>query len=176
MSNYAYFPALNTTAKKYVVQIVSCSAGGCTDNDDVEFDLVDLVKSHKSKKTLNFTTFWCKLIKLFIVSAQNEYIKVSILSSFMLLAIVFSILIIIKNQRDKRRHNKELVSKETLLHEMTRLYEKDDMEIDPATVDLNENLGEGAFGVVRKGVLKPSNTSVAVKMLKGIHYYSFFCN
>lgn len=86
----------------------------------------------------------------------------------MLLAIVFSIVVLIKNQRDKRRHNKELISKEILLRQMRQLYGKDDMEIDPATVNLNENLGEGAFGIVKKGILKPSNRPVAVKMLKCI--------
>lgn len=41
------------------------------------------------------------------------------------------------------------------------------MEIEPSNVELYELLGEGAFGIVRKGLLKPTNKPIAVKMLKG---------
>lgn len=44
---------------------------------------------------------------------------------------------------------------------------KDEMEIEPSNVELHELLGEGAFGIVRKAVLKPNNREIAVKMLKG---------
>lgn len=61
-----------------------------------------------------------------------------------------------------------MYSKELYLRKITQAYDKDEMEINPINVELYEVLGEGAFGIVRKGVLKPSNTPIAVKMLKGL--------
>lgn len=53
------------------------------------------------------------------------------------------------------------------LRKFKQSHNKDEMEIEPANVELYEILGEGAFGIVRKGILRPTNKSIAVKMLKG---------
>lgn len=53
------------------------------------------------------------------------------------------------------------------LREMAQTHNKDEMEIDPSNIKLLEVLGEGAFGIVRKGILLPTNQFVAAKMLKG---------
>lgn len=50
---------------------------------------------------------------------------------------------------------------------MARSHNKDVMEVDPVNVKLQEKLGEGAFGIVKRGILLPKNQFVAVKMLKG---------
>lgn len=42
-----------------------------------------------------------------------------------------------------------------------------EMEVDRKSIVLCETLGEGAFGVVRRGALLPHKIDVAVKMLKG---------
>lgn len=47
----------------------------------------------------------------------------------------------------------------------------DELEIDGEHLKLHDLLGEGAFGLVRKGILHPPEQSplqVAVKMLKGL--------
>lgn len=59
------------------------------------------------------------------------------------------------------------------LRKLIQSHNKDEMEIEPANVELYEILGEGAFGIVRKGVLKPANTPIAVKMLKGKYFIIF---
>lgn len=53
---------------------------------------------------------------------------------------------------------------------------EDDMEISMDQIELLDILGEGAFGLVRKGILiRPLETyqQVAVKMLKGKLVYCF---
>ncbi|CAH2089735.1 unnamed protein product [Euphydryas editha] len=44
---------------------------------------------------------------------------------------------------------------------------EDQWEVRPERLLLHEVIGEGAFGVVRRGTFAPSNKDVAVKMLKG---------
>ncbi|XP_045452717.1 tyrosine-protein kinase receptor torso-like [Melitaea cinxia] len=44
---------------------------------------------------------------------------------------------------------------------------EDQWEVRPERLLLHEVIGEGAFGVVRRGTFAPSNKEVAVKMLKG---------
>lgn len=57
---------------------------------------------------------------------------------------------------------------------MIRLINKDEdeMEIKPTDVELFEEIGKGAFGIVRRGTLvrkgNQTNRAIAVKMLKGI--------
>lgn len=60
-------------------------------------------------------------------------------------------------------------TKETFRKIIQWIY-KDDMEIKPANVTLHKVLGEGAFGIVREGFLKPNNKLIAVKMLKGMNF------
>lgn len=81
-----------------------------------------------------------------------------------MLSIAF-IVIIIQNRRKKG-----IYSNEMYLNEMIQSHNKDEMEIEPANVELFEVLGEGAFGIVRKGLLKPCNKEIAVKMLKGVDW------
>lgn len=45
---------------------------------------------------------------------------------------------------------------------------EDQWEVRPERLLLHEVIGEGAFGVVRRGSFAPTNKDVAVKMLKGI--------
>lgn len=45
---------------------------------------------------------------------------------------------------------------------------EDKWEVAPDRLLLHEVIGEGAFGVVRKGILQPAGKEVGVKMLKGI--------
>lgn len=47
------------------------------------------------------------------------------------------------------------------------IHKNDKMEIKPSNVELYEILGQGAFGIVRKGMLKPTKKAVAVKMPRG---------
>lgn len=85
-----------------------------------------------------------------------------------ILSIAF-ISVVVQSRRNRLRHEKEIFSNEMYLHKMIQSHNKDEMEIEPANVDLHELLGEGAFGIVRKGVLKSTNKEIAVKMLKGLH-------
>lgn len=54
--------------------------------------------------------------------------------------------------------------------------EDDAFEVLPEKIILYEVLGEGAFGVVRKGWLPDLNREVAVKMLKGERDNNFMVN
>lgn len=63
------------------------------------------------------------------------------------------------------KRNAEDQSKEIYLRELSSVFHKDDMEVNRSQIQLYETLGEGAFGVVRKGKL--DGKDVAVKMLKG---------
>ena len=58
-------------------------------------------------------------------------------------------------------------TKEVYLRELASTYNNDEMEIDATNVRLYDVLGEGAFGVVRRGLILPVGKDVAVKMLKG---------
>lgn len=50
---------------------------------------------------------------------------------------------------------------------MAKTYNKDSMEVNANDIEIHGILGEGAFGIVKKGILKSHNKAVAVKMLKG---------
>lgn len=64
-------------------------------------------------------------------------------------------------------------SKEIYLRELASNYQKHEMEVDKRNIKMYEKLGEGAFGVVRRGALLPHNIDVAVKMLKGLRIHHF---
>lgn len=70
----------------------------------------------------------------------------------------------------------EMYSKDKDIQELIRLINKHEekMEVKPTDVELFEEIGKGAFGIVRRGILisnhlNPTNRLVAVKMLKGIY-------
>lgn len=90
------------------------------------------------------------------------------------LLIAISIILVIRYRRLKIKQN-EYMSKEIKLRELAQDFNKDQMEIDPRCIILDEDeeciLGEGAFGVVKKGLLLPQKQDVAVKMLKGLCFF-----
>lgn len=58
-------------------------------------------------------------------------------------------------------------SEEIYLRELLTVFHKDNMEVKRSQIELYETLGEGAFGIVRRGKLMPQSVDVAVKMVKG---------
>lgn len=82
-------------------------------------------------------------------------------------------MIIVKKYR-KRQHLG--MNKEIILREMARSHNKDPMEVVASDIEIQGVLGEGAFGIVKKGILKPFNKHVAVKMLKGLIFHSILFN
>lgn len=77
--------------------------------------------------------------------------------------VLFIILLIALNVK----YHPKLSAKEIFLRRMARAHKKDSMEVIPTDVEIQGVIGEGAFGIVKKGILKPFNQPVAVKMLKG---------
>lgn len=68
----------------------------------------------------------------------------------------------------KLKRNADEQSEEIYLRELLSTFHKDDnMEVNRSQIELFETLGEGAFGIVRKGKLMPQSMDVAVKMVKG---------
>lgn len=65
------------------------------------------------------------------------------------------------------KYRPKLSAKEIILRKMARSHNKDSMEVIPTDVEIQGVIGEGEFGIVKKGILKPFNKPVAVKMLKG---------
>lgn len=92
---------------------------------------------------------------------------IGVLLTFVVVLILLLITLAIQNRRNKLKHKNEMISKEMQTREMARSHNKHVMEIDLKYLELYEVLGEGAFGIVRKGIIKPFNRPVAVKMLKG---------
>lgn len=74
----------------------------------------------------------------------------------------------------KEEHLMKYQSKEVYLRELASTYNSDEMEMDAKNVRLYDVLGEGAFGVVRRGLILPGGQDVAVKMLKGITMHISF--
>lgn len=72
------------------------------------------------------------------------------------------------------KHKKNIFSDDIQLNELLQSHNNHEFEIDPANVELGEILGQGAFGIVRKGLLKPMHKAIAVKMLKGKNGNKFF--
>lgn len=98
---------------------------------------------------------------------------------WILLCVTISLVIIvvlyrrIKKKRSKDEHLMKYQTKEVYLRELASTYNSDDMEVDAQNVRLYDVLGEGAFGVVRRGLILPMGPDVAVKMLKGER--KFYC-
>lgn len=70
------------------------------------------------------------------------------------------------------KYRPKLTAKEIILRKMAQAHTKDSMEVIPTDVEIQGVIGEGAFGIVKKGILKPYNKPVAVKMLKGEDNFS----
>lgn len=114
-----------------------------------------------------FRSYFILFLKI-KVQYKRILILIAILSPFIVLLSIAFIFVLILNRRNRLRHKKEIFSKEMHLRKLIHSHNKDEMEIEPTHVELYEVLGEGAFGIVRKGFLKPTNKAIAVKMLKGI--------
>lgn len=85
----------------------------------------------------------------------------------MLLSILFVISIIFYRRLKLRRIRNKSATKENYLRETAEAFSQGEMEVDTSSILVYKILGEGAFGVVRKGFLLTKNQDVAVKMLKG---------
>ncbi|XP_055325419.1 tyrosine-protein kinase receptor torso-like isoform X2 [Sitodiplosis mosellana] len=143
--SYAFFPEVNISDIHYDVTIMAYSSGGQTLNPSVCFNL-----KHSN----------------FFIQYKRILIVIGILSPFVVLLSVSFIFVVIQNRRNRLRHKKDIFSKEMYLRKLIHSHNKDEMEIEPTNVELFEVLGEGAFGIVRKGLLKPTSKAIAVKMLK----------
>lgn len=87
--------------------------------------------------------------------------------------VLFTSTLIYASFRIHRREHQQknvICTKELQLRELAEAHKGDSMEIDLQHLKLYDILGEGAFGIVRQGILKPFNQLVAVKMLKGFFY------
>lgn len=83
---------------------------------------------------------------------------------FVLPVLVFLIILLITLNI---KYRPKLSAKEIILRQMAQAHNKDSKEVIPTDVEIHGVIGEGAFGIVKKGILKPINRPVAVKMLKG---------
>lgn len=95
---------------------------------------------------------------------------IAILLPIVVLLSISFIVVVIQNRRNRLKREKEIFTNEMDLRKTIQSHNKDEMEIEPANVELHELLGEGAFGIVRRGLLKPNHKDIAVKMLKGKTY------
>lgn len=89
---------------------------------------------------------------------------------FAIIAFILFVFAVIKIRNSQIKLAKEFFINEIQLQKIIRSHHKDKMEIDPTYVEMHELLGEGAFGIVRRGVLWPKNCEIAVKMLKGMRF------
>lgn len=107
---------------------------------------------------------------MFTLCLSGEYILTSILLAVLIPILTLLcgsfIFIVVRYRRNRLRHKKEIDSKEMELQKLIQSHSKDEMEIETTNVELYETLGEGAFGIVRRGFLKTANKAIAVKMLK----------
>lgn len=88
---------------------------------------------------------------------------------FAFIVCILFVFAVIKIRHSQLKLAKEFFVNEIQLQKIIRSHNKDKMEIDPLNVELHELLGEGAFGIVRRGILWPRNCEIAVKMLKGLN-------
>lgn len=102
-----------------------------------------------------------------LTNVHIKHVNQSIIHGF-IIAISFITLIGVLITICLMRSNKKSIKsvKEIELRELAQSYHKDVMEVKPSNIQIEEILGEGAFGIVKRGILKPSNMIVAVKMLK----------
>lgn len=109
----------------------------------------------------------------FYIDEHQTQIKIVQILVLVLLTVTITLVIIvilyrrIKQKRLKDEHFMKYQSKEIYLRELASTYNTDEMEVDANKVRLYDILGEGAFGVVRRGLILPMGQDVAVKMLKG---------
>lgn len=90
------------------------------------------------------------------------------IAKFVIPILVFFIILLITLNV---KYRPKLTAKEIILRQRARAHNKDSMEVMLTDIEIQGVIGEGAFGIVNKGILKPHNKPVAVKMLKG--EYSF---
>lgn len=156
--------------------IIAYSLGGSTANPTAYFNLKEVNSNFFGNSQQSIVLicrpieprFILRLIISNLVRYKRTLIAIGVLSPFVVLLSVSFIFVVIQNRRNRLKHKKEIFSKEMYLRKLIQSHNKDEMEIEPANVELYELLGEGAFGIVRKGLLKPANKPIAVKMLKGI--------
>lgn len=102
---------------------------------------------------------------------QKFWINSLIIAIFILaLVTVLLLMVIFKNWQKKRRID-SMKFKDLAKQIQNDFYElnKSDMEMKAADIQItDEKLGEGHFGIVRKGIIKRTGQIVAVKMLKNI--------
>lgn len=84
----------------------------------------------------------------------------------LILLLLLLILFIVLYRRMKHKRNVDEQAEEIYLREKLSAFHKDEMEVKRSQISLYETLGEGAFGIVRKGKLMPHSIDVAVKMVK----------
>lgn len=112
-------------------------------------------------------------LHIFILEKYRSQLKLIPALVLILLAVSITLVVIvilyrrIKRKRSKENHYMKYQTKEGILRKLASAYKNDVMEIDVANVRLYDILGEGAFGVVRRGLVLPMGRDVAVKMLKG---------
>lgn len=120
--------------------------------------------------------FSLRIILLFLNMYSLEQSKrdksklYAILTLVLLLIAILTIVVILYQRLKLKRKQNKRTSREIHLRELARSLNNDQMEVDQRCIRLYGVLGEGAFGVVRKGLLLPNNQDVAVKMLKGLFY------
>lgn len=90
-----------------------------------------------------------------------------ILLPVLLVLLVLLISLTLLYRRVKLKRSIDDQTEEIYLRELLSAFHKDIMEVNRSQIQLYETLGEGAFGIVRKGKLMPQSMEVAVKMVKG---------
>lgn len=82
---------------------------------------------------------------------------------------VFVALLFLSVMRSRPNQAPDVIysSKEMHLRELAQVHSNHRMEVAPENLDLFDVVGEGTFGIVRRGILKPNDSPVAVKILKG---------
>lgn len=86
----------------------------------------------------------------------------------MIVVSLLIIVIIVIEMRRYRLNSAKGFLNDIHLRRIIRSHNRDKMEVEIANIELHEILGEGAFGMVRRGTLKPLHLEIAVKMLKGM--------
>lgn len=142
--NYAYFPGLTLRGMQYAVVIKVHSRGG--------------IQTEMLHQSLNHT-----YVEIFRQSQMSLTLLRIVLP---ILIGILAIVIILYRRLKMKRAQISCTSREIHLRELAQSFNNDAMEIDPKSIRLYDILGEGAFGVVHKGLLLPQNQDVAVKMLK----------
>lgn len=137
--NWISFPAVHLTGSSYNVTIIAYSKGGYTHSLDAQFELRPLFPD---KYVIYYISFIGALMAL--ISAG----------------------IAIRWRQSRRKQMDGIFAEEMQLRKIVHKYKSDPMEIDPANLDMRELIGEGAFGIVQKAILKNKNQVVAVKTIK----------